>query len=449
MTRLQNHGFECYKVGGVVRDYLLGVENLDVDLATSASPDIVVELFAEAEVQTVGKQFGVVLIDGIEVASFRGERYDTPGKPMIHGVGSFEEDASRRDFTINAMAMDQNGRILDPFGGKADLEQKLIRTVGNPALRFREDPVRIIRGIGFAVRFGFSLEVETKNAMSKHKELLISVPKIRIGKELQKMCKANCLSSGLRLIEDLGLLQIIIPQMGHLPKAEQNPKYHHLNAWEHSLAVLAFTERLISIHQTDELKFAALFHDCAKGLPGIRAYHEKSKLPSDHGHDEKSTALADEVMTEWAISKPVKQSALFLIRHHMLLPRSKNPNDLIAFLNGLADEFLTIGELRSQLGKLYWLKRADIHGKALPNRESDADHLNEFWKLLEFVIDTIPFYRNQTQIQAKDFTETGEALGVRLHQSLLEEQEKITRTTEWIKQFELAQKERTKHDLDQ
>jgi tRNA nucleotidyltransferase/poly(A) polymerase len=149
---------------------LLGVENLDIDLATSASPDIVVDLFAEAEVQTVGKQFGVVLIDGIEVATYRGERYDTPGKPLIHGVGSFEEDASRRDFTIYAMAMDQEGRILDPFGGQADLEQKLIRTVGNPALRFMEDPVRIIRGIGFAVRFGFSLEAETKNAMSKHKE---------------------------------------------------------------------------------------------------------------------------------------------------------------------------------------------------------------------------------------------------------------------------------------
>jgi len=440
MTRLQDHGFECYKVGGAVRDYLLGIENLDIDLTTSASPDILVGLFSDAEVQTVGKQFGVVLIDGIEVATFRGEQYEIPGKPRVHGVVSFAEDASRRDFTINAMAMDQQGRILDPFGGKADLEQKLIRTVGDPALRFREDPVRIIRGIGFAARLGFALEIETKNAMSSHKDLLISVPKNRIGKELQKMCKANCLSSGLRLIEELGLLQIVIPQMGHLPSAQQNPKYHHLNAWEHSLAVLAFTEHLESKNQSEDLKLAALFHDCAKGLPGIRAYHEKSKQPSDHGHDEKSTSLADEVMTQWAISKPVKRSALFLIKHHMLLPNSEKPQDLISFLNDLAADFSIIEDFHSHLNKLYWMKRADIHGKALPNRDGDVDHLNEIWELLELIIATIPFYRYQTQIQAQDFMETGEALGLRLQQSLLEEQDRLTRTTEWIERFEQAKK---------
>jgi hypothetical protein len=100
-----------------------------------------------------------------------------------------------------------------------------------------------------------------------------------------------------------------------------------------------------------------------KVYPGVVLTIERSKQPSDHGHDEKSTALADEVMTEWAISKPVKRSALFLIRHHMLLPRSNNPNDLIGFLNDLADDFLEIEELHSHLGKLYWLKRADIYGK--------------------------------------------------------------------------------------
>jgi hypothetical protein len=154
-------------------------------------------------------------------------------------------------------------------------------------------------------------------------------------------------------------------------------------------------------------------------------------------------------MTEWAISKPVKRSALFLIRHHMLLPRSTNVHDLIGFLNDLANDFLKIEELHSHLSKLYWLKRADIYGKALLNRESDVDHLNEVWRLLEFMIDTVPFYRNQTRIQAKDFTETGEALGLRLHQCLLEEQKRITKTSQWIEHFEQAKKENLNHDLDQ
>jgi len=440
MTRLENKGFLCYKVGGAVRDHLMGLEHLDVDLATSASSDQVELLFADAEVQTVGKQFGVVLIDGIEVASFRGEKYVVPGKPEIQVVKSFEEDASRRDFTINAMAMDQNGKVLDPFNGRADLEQKLIRAVGDPELRFREDPIRILRGIGFAVRFGFNLEARTQAAMQESRMLLMPVPKIRIGKEIQKMLKAKSLASGLRLVEKLELLPIILPQLGHLPLVEQNPKYHHLTAWEHSLAVLEYIEQLPDDIRSEDLAWAALFHDSGKGLPGIRAYHGKSKMPSDHGHGEKSTALTDEVLTEWAVSKQMKRMVLFLVRHHMLMPTNFSAEALVAFLNDLSNDLSCIGELQTYLEKLYWIKMADIHGKALFHRTEDVERLREIWRRLEITTAKVPFFRNQTNIQASDFCETGEGLGLQLRQRLLEEQINVLKSTDWQQLFEPANK---------
>jgi tRNA nucleotidyltransferase/poly(A) polymerase len=418
----------------------MGLTHLDVDLATSASPDQVELLFEDAEVQAVGRQFGVVLVDGIEVASFRGEKYVIPGKPEIQVVASFEEDASRRDFTINAMAMDQYGKILDPFHGRADLEQKLIRAVGDPEMRFREDPIRILRGIGFAVRFGFELEANTQAAMLQSRMLLMPVPKIRIGKEVQKMLKAKCLASGLRLMEKLELLPIILPQLGHLPLVEQNPKYHHLNAWEHSLAVLEYIEQLPKDTGSEDLAWAALFHDCGKGLPGIRAYHSKSKMPSDHGHDEKSTALTDEVLTEWAVSKQTKHLVLFLVRHHMLMPASASADVLVTFLNDLANDFSSIGELQAYLEKLYWIKMADIHGKALFHRSEDVQHLREIWRRLEIVAAKVPFFRYQTSIQASDFKETGEDLGLRLRQQLLEEQISVLKSTDWQQLFGPANK---------
>ena len=439
MTRLQNKGFLCYKVGGAVRDQLLGLEYFDIDLATSASAEQVEMLFADAEVRTVGKKFGVVLVDGIEVASFRGEKYIVPGKPEVQMVGTFTEDASRRDFTINAMAMDHQGNLYDPFHGREDLEHKLVRAVGDPLLRFQEDPIRILRGIGFAVRFGFHIETNTRVAMLQTRILLESVPKIRIGRELQKMSKANCLVAGLRLIEELELLPIVLPQLGHLPKAEQNPKYHHLNAWNHSLAVLEYIEQLPVEIKSEDLVWAALFHDCGKGLPGIRAYHDKSKQPSDHGHDEKSMALTEEVLTEWAFPKQLKQSILFLVRHHMLLPKGSKTEDLVAFLNELAHDFNNVSELQSNHKKLFWLKMADVHGKALFHRSEDVENLKEIWRRLEIILREVPFFRNQTTIDVSDFLETGEDLGARIRQSLLEEQRKILSSHDWQLLFRKAE----------
>lgn len=439
MTRLHSKGFLCYIVGGAVRDQLLGLEQFDIDLATSASTEEVELLFADAEVRTVGKKFGVVLVDNIEVASFRGEKYLIPGKPEVQRVGTFTEDAARRDFTINAMALDLQGKLHDPFQGKADLEHKLVRAVGDPILRFTEDPIRILRGIGFAVRFGFNIETQTRVAMQQTRTLLESVPKIRIGRELQKLSKANCLAAGLRLIEQLELLPVVLPQLGHLPKVEQNPKYHHLNAWNHSLAVLEYIEQLPPEMKSEDLVWAALFHDCGKGLPGIRAYHEKSKQPSDHGHNEKSTTLTEEALTEWAFPKPLKRRVLFLVRHHMLLPRGTKAEDLVAFLNELAEDFNSLREMQMNYRKLFWLKMADVHGKADFHRLEDIENLTEIWRKLDIILGKVPFFLNQTSIKASDFSETGEDLGARIRQSLLEEQRNVLRSLDWPRLFEKAE----------
>src|SRR4030042_3909609 len=153
--RLLEGGHEAYMVGGAVRDYLLGKKPNDTDIATNARPEKIIELFKDRNVNEVGKSFGVVLVDGIEVATYRSDRYFglNDKNVKIEYADSIVEDLARRDFTINAMALDLNGNLIDPFGGKKDLEDGIVKFVGDPNSRIYEDPNRIVRACRFAATF--------------------------------------------------------------------------------------------------------------------------------------------------------------------------------------------------------------------------------------------------------------------------------------------------------
>lgn len=205
LLRLEQAGFEGYLVGGCVRDRLMGKEPHDYDITTSALPEEMLEVFAEERVIETGLKHGTVTVltaqGGVEITTYRqdGTYSDHRHPDQVQFTRSLKEDLARRDFTVNAMAMDQKGAIIDPFGGQADLTKKIIRCVGDPRHRFEEDALRILRGLRFSSRLGFTIEEKTAAAMMEKRNLLQQIAKERVFTELcgllmGKDCRAvlNC-----------------------------------------------------------------------------------------------------------------------------------------------------------------------------------------------------------------------------------------------------------------
>lgn len=222
VQRLREHGFEAYFAGGWVRDYLLRRSGSDVDIATDAHPEQIASLFEKTV--PVGASFGVmiVVVDGTpyEVATFRrdGDYLDGRRPEAVEFCGR-KEDASRRDFTINGMFYDPIlHQVIDDVEGKRDLQDRILRAIGNPALRFQEDRLRILRAIRFATRFGLKIEDQTREAIKTYaSQLREGVSAERIAQELSKMAQAGELLSSLHLMKELGLLQWIFPNCDPLP----------------------------------------------------------------------------------------------------------------------------------------------------------------------------------------------------------------------------------------
>ncbi|MBP1309159.1 tRNA nucleotidyltransferase/poly(A) polymerase [Paenibacillus sp. 1182] len=225
IEKLMEKGFEAVYVGGCVRDKLRGATPDDYDIATNATPKQIGEIFDPSLIDEVGKNFGVMLVDGIEVATYRSDTYHKSGKPEVTLVGTFFQDSTRRDFTINAMAEKIDGTIIDHHKGQQDLNKKLIRAVWNPLHRFIEDPSRILRGMYLAAKLSFTIEKRTLQAMKDSVRLLETIPNERIAKILRKVMKNNCLHRFMELLMDTGALQYVFPELIHTVGMSQCTKY--------------------------------------------------------------------------------------------------------------------------------------------------------------------------------------------------------------------------------
>lgn len=254
-----------YLVGGSVRDELLGLIPKDFDFATPLQP---AEIEQAVRVQGIkpfltGRRFGTIgfKLEGhmIEVTTFRSESYQ-PGsrKPEVQFVHDITFDLSRRDFTINAMAKRPDGRLVDPFGGKADLKAKLIRTVGKPEERFREDPLRMLRAARFAAQLGFTIDPETELRTGKRNYHILEVSKQRWVQELDKLLTSENPTAGLQFLARTRLLNFMLPELAVQVSWDQDSPYHALPLWEHTLK----TVRLAPVDVT--LRWAALLHDVGK-----------------------------------------------------------------------------------------------------------------------------------------------------------------------------------------
>jgi len=244
VKKLRAAGYVAYLVGGCVRDMLMGNDPKDYDIATSAPPDAVVQLFPQT--LTVGAQFGVVLVvengHPYEVATFRSDGTYQNGRHPNEVVYTDDpsRDILRRDFTINGLLYDPLAeRVLDFVGGQKDIERKTIRTIGNPEQRFFEDKLRLMRAIRFAARFNYSLEPNTRETIFKLANQIRQVSQERIREELIKVLIEGYAARGIRLLEECLLLQQILPEVTQLKGVAQPPEFHpEGDVWVHTLLML-------------------------------------------------------------------------------------------------------------------------------------------------------------------------------------------------------------------
>lgn len=280
--RFSESGHRLYLVGGSVRDARLGRAHEDVDLATDAAPEqtkAIVGPVAE-EVWLQGIEFGTVgaRIRGVpvEITTFRTERYE-PGSrhPRVAFESDISADLSRRDFTINAMAIELPAAVLvDPFGGVDDIKARLIRTPGSPEASFTDDPLRMLRAFRFASQLEFAIERDVLDAVAELKGLIESVSAERIRDELVRLLTGAAPAKALELADATGLTDLFLPELGSL-KLQQDPVHRHKDVFHHTLAVI---ERTAPV---PVLRLAALFHDVGKpktrriGPDGVSFHHHE------------------------------------------------------------------------------------------------------------------------------------------------------------------------------
>ena len=319
---LRDAGFQAYFAGGCVRDLLLGRMPADYDVATSARPDAVLAMFPKTF--AVGAHFGVVLVvsdgDGsevmTEVATFRNDGAYSDGRhpDAVRFSESAEEDVQRRDFTINGMLLDplrdDGGAVLDFVGGRADLDAKVVRAIGDPLRRFEEDKLRMLRAVRFAARFGFAIEPATLAAIQKLSPKIEQVSRERIREELTKMLTEGKAADAFRLLDTSGLLVQVLPEIARMKGVAQPPEFHpEGDVWVHTLLLLEKLEPGCS----PTLAWGTLLHDVGKPP----TYTEGPDRIRFNGHAEVGTRMAEAILKRLRFSKEECEQIALLVKHHM------------------------------------------------------------------------------------------------------------------------------------
>jgi poly(A) polymerase len=314
VRRLRAAGFEAVFAGGCVRDRLLELEPSDYDIATSARPEQVEALFERTI--PVGKQFGIVIvvIDGanFEVATFREDGPYVDGRrPASVHFSDARSDALRRDFTINAMFEDPlSGEIIDYVGGRADLAAGLLRAVGDPRARFAEDRLRMIRAVRFATRFGFAIDPPTLAAVRAEPDRLSIVSAERIGEEIVRILTDGSAKAGFELLDETGLLAVVLPEITAMKGCEQSPDHHpEGDVFVHTMLCLSHLPPAC----TETLALGVLLHDVAKPLTA----QVRDGRHTFYGHLERGAEMAGEICARLRRSRAVSERVQFLVAQHL------------------------------------------------------------------------------------------------------------------------------------
>jgi poly(A) polymerase len=312
--RLREAGYVAYFAGGCVRDMVRGVEPHDYDIATTATPDEVQKLFSRTV--PVGAQFGVVLVleDGhqFEVATFRNDDAYVDGRrPTSVRYGSPEDDAQRRDFTINGLFFDPiTNEIIDLVGGKLDIERKLVRTIGEPRQRFGEDKLRLLRAVRFAANLGFEIEEETFDALKEMAAQVQVVSAERIRDELIKIFARPNAGRGLNLLAETGLLEQVLPEVAAMKGVEQPPDFHpEGDVFKHTRLMLESLPPNPSL----VLTFAVLLHDVGKP-PTFERAPDRIRF---NEHDRVGAEITEQILRRLRFSNDEIAKIVICVREHM------------------------------------------------------------------------------------------------------------------------------------
>lgn len=358
LETLENAGFPAYAVGGCVRDACLGQAPQDFDLCTAARPEEMEALFADRKLVLAGEKHGTVGVvtetGVVEITTFRteGAYRDNRHPDWVEFVPEIEQDLARRDFTINAMAYSPKRGFADPFGGREDLKNKVLRAVGDPVQRFREDSLRILRGVRFAVRFGLTVEPETEAAMVSQAHLMDNLARERVFEEL---CKLLPLVTAEDLVRFAPVLGAAIPELAPMIGFDQHSPHHAYDLYTHVAHVVAAVPGDLT------LRWAALLHDVGKVPTFTR---DETGRGHFYGHAGAGAELAEDILRRLKAPTALREQAVTLIGGHMT---KLEPDPRV---------------LRRRLGRLGWdtvekllaLQEADMSSKGVDN----AGELEQF-----------------------------------------------------------------------
>lgn len=406
LSTLNKAGYSAYFVGGYVRDKMMGNTPSDIDIATAALPDEVKRLF-DHTIDT-GLKHGTVtvILDDIpfEVTTYRVEdSYENHRKPKsVRFVNDIEKDLSRRDFTINAMAYHFKDGLIDPFGGKNDIKNKIIRCVGSPLKRFEEDALRMLRCVRFACQTNFEIEEKTLCAIKEKAHLLEFISKERIFTELVKSLTAKY-PEHLKVCYETGLFEYFLPEIKACFETPQNTIYHLYNVGEHILKAVCKTPR------DKVVRLSALFHDIGKPL-----CRTTDEFGSDHfkGHEQKSAELANEILKRLKCDNKTIESVCKIISCHRW---TKTPS-----MQSVKEKIIDVGKENFQ--NLLYLMEADTGAHNLDAVKSRVQAMLEVREIYEEILEkNHPLDFNDLNISGDDLIKmgySGKEIGEKLNMAL-------------------------------
>lgn len=354
LQMLESAGYAAYLVGGCVRDDLMGIPPQDFDLCTAALPEQTAAVFADIPQDLTGVRHGTVklLMEGmeVEITTFRreGSYRDNRHPDWVEFVPDIREDLARRDFTVNAIAYSPSRGYVDPFGGRADLQSGILRCVGEPERRFREDALRILRGMRFAARFGFLPEPATQDAMIGLAPLTDALARERVYQELSGFLLKADVPNLLRFAP---ILAQVIPELSPTLGFLQHSPHHAYDVFTHTAHVTAAVAPVLS------LRWAALLHDIGK-VPCFS--QDENGRGHFKGHAQVSAQMADAVLHRLHAPTQLRETAVWLIDHHMTVLQ---PEEAL-----LRRSLSRYGRERLEL--LLCLQEADMKGKGTREHEN-------------------------------------------------------------------------------